>query len=95
MYDLILDSSNSELLIAVAKNNNIIDRIEYEAWQRQSELMTFELDKLFSIIFFSSSIFSITCLSFSLSRKSSFSFILISPFTLIDSRFIHKKCKRT
>lgn len=46
MYDLILDSSNSELLIAVAKDNNIIDRIEYEAWQRQSELMTFELDKL-------------------------------------------------
>lgn len=46
MYDLILDSSNSELLIAIAKDNNIIDRIEYEAWQRQSELMTFELEKL-------------------------------------------------
>ena len=47
MYDLILDSSDKELLVAVAKDKTIIDKIEYEAWQKQSELMVQELDNLF------------------------------------------------
>ena len=47
MYDLILDSSDKELLVAVAKDETIVDKIEYEAWQKQSELMVQELDNLF------------------------------------------------
>ncbi len=46
MYTLILDSSNVNLSIGIAKDNKIIDEISYEAWQRQSELMIPELEKL-------------------------------------------------
>lgn len=46
MVSVILDSSNSYLSVAIANDDTIIDQISYEAWQRQSELMIPELDKL-------------------------------------------------
>lgn len=46
MYTIILDSSNKMLCVALAEDDSIIDRTEYEAWQKQSELMIPELDKL-------------------------------------------------
>lgn len=46
MIDLLLDSSNRELSIGIAKDGILIDDISYEAWQRQSELMIPELDKM-------------------------------------------------
>ena len=39
MLSLILDSANKELGVAIAKDNEIIDEIKYDAWQKQSELM--------------------------------------------------------
>ncbi len=46
MYDLILDSSNKSLLVGLSKDNILIDKIEYDAWQKQSEYMTSELNNL-------------------------------------------------
>ncbi len=46
MYRLLLDSSNRELAVGVAKDNVLIDEIRYEAWQRQSETMVSEVDKI-------------------------------------------------
>lgn len=46
MITVLLDSSNRELAVGLAKNNKLIAETSYEAWQRQSELMVFELDKL-------------------------------------------------
>lgn len=48
MYRILLDSSNILLAIGVAKEGKLIDKIEYEAWQRQSETMVKELDTLFT-----------------------------------------------
>lgn len=46
MYTLLLDSSNVNLSIGIAHDNKLIDEISYEAWQRQSELMIPELEKI-------------------------------------------------
>ena len=46
MLSLLLDSANKELLVALYKGDKKIDEIRYEAWQRQSELMIPELDKI-------------------------------------------------
>lgn len=46
MLSLILDSANKELLVALYKDDKKLDEIRYEAWQRQSELMIPELDKI-------------------------------------------------
>lgn len=46
MYQILLDSSNEYLTIGIAKNNKLIDSVFYKAWQRQSELMVYELDIL-------------------------------------------------
>ena len=46
MISLILDSANKELLVALYKDGEKVDEIRYEAWQRQSELMIPELDKI-------------------------------------------------
>ncbi len=46
MYRILLDSSNRELAVGLAKDNEIIDQIRYEAWQRQSETMVNEVDNL-------------------------------------------------
>lgn len=46
MYEILLDSSNKFLSVGIAKNGEVIDRIFYEAWQRQSEMMTGELSRI-------------------------------------------------
>ena len=46
MVKVILDSSNEFLSVAIANEESIIDKISYQAWQRQSELMIPELEKL-------------------------------------------------
>lgn len=46
MYQLLLDSSNVFLSVGISKNGQVIDRIYYEAWQRQSEMMVTEVDNI-------------------------------------------------
>ena len=48
MIDLLLDSSNIDLSVGIAKDNKVIDFVSYEAWQCQSEYMIQEIDKLFT-----------------------------------------------
>ena len=43
MYQLLLDSSNKYLSVGLAKDGKVIDKIFYEAWQRQSEMMVTEV----------------------------------------------------
>ena len=46
MYTVLLDSSNINLSVGLAKNNVLLKEISYEAWQQQSEYMIVELNKL-------------------------------------------------
>ena len=46
MYVILLDSSNTNLSVGLAKDNLLLEAISYEAWQRQSEYMIPELAKL-------------------------------------------------
>ncbi len=46
MYTLLLDSSNIELIVGLAKDDKVIDEIRYNAWQKQSEFMVSEIDKI-------------------------------------------------
>jgi ribosomal-protein-alanine acetyltransferase len=46
MYALLLDSSNTALSVGLAKDHHLIDEISYEAWQKQSEYMVAEIDKI-------------------------------------------------
>ena len=46
MYQLLLDSSNIFLSVGLAKDGKLVDKISYEAWQRQSEMMVTEIDKI-------------------------------------------------
>lgn len=46
MISLLLDSSNTLLVVGIAKNNKIIDSIIYEAWQKQSEYMILEINNI-------------------------------------------------
>lgn len=46
MYTILLDSSNTKLAVGLAKDNQLIDVICYEAWQQQSEYMVKELNSL-------------------------------------------------
>lgn len=48
MYTLFLDSSNKNLSVAIYKNGKQIEAVDYDAWQRQSELMVDEIAKLFT-----------------------------------------------
>lgn len=48
MLSLILDSASKELGVALARDNEIIDEIKYDAWQKQSEIMIPEIDKIFN-----------------------------------------------
>ena len=45
MITVLLDSSNTNLSVGIAKDNLLLDYISYEAWQRQSEYMIVELNK--------------------------------------------------
>lgn len=46
MYTLLLDSSNKYLAVGLSKEKKVVDKIYYEAWQRQSELMAVEIDNI-------------------------------------------------
>ena len=46
MFDVLLDSSSKYLSVGLAKDGKVVDRIFYEAWQRQSEMMTSELQTI-------------------------------------------------
>lgn len=46
MVIVLLDSSNTNLSVGIAKDNLLLDYVSYEAWQRQSEFMIVELNKL-------------------------------------------------
>ena len=46
MYQLLLDSSNVFLSVGLAKDGKVVDRISYEAWQRQSEMMVTEVGNI-------------------------------------------------
>ncbi len=46
MFELLLDSSNKYLTVALAKDGVLCDSIYYEAWQRQSEVMVSEIDNI-------------------------------------------------
>lgn len=46
MITVLLDSSNTNLSVGIARDNLLLDYVSYEAWQRQSELMIVELNKL-------------------------------------------------
>lgn len=46
MITILLDSSNRELSVGIVKDDKLIAETSYEAWQRQSEVMVLELDKL-------------------------------------------------
>lgn len=46
MLTIVLDSSNTSLLVGLIKDERIIDSCFYECWQMQSEYMMPELEKL-------------------------------------------------
>ena len=46
MYQLLLDSSNKFLSVGLSKDGKVVDKICYEAWQRQSEMMVTEIDNI-------------------------------------------------
>ena len=46
MITILLDSSNTNLSVGIAKDNLLLESISYEAWQQQSEYMIPELEKL-------------------------------------------------
>ena len=46
MYQLLLDSSNKFLSVGLSKDGKVVDKIFYEAWQRQSEMMVTEVDNI-------------------------------------------------
>jgi tRNA threonylcarbamoyl adenosine modification protein YeaZ len=47
MYSVLIDTSNADLTIGLAVDHKLVDEIEYEAWQKQSEFLVAELDKMF------------------------------------------------
>ena len=46
MYTILLDSSNTNLSVGLARDNLLLENVSYEAWQQQSEYMIPELSKL-------------------------------------------------
>ena len=46
MISILLDSSDKYLAVGIAKDGKLIDSIQYEAWQRQSEMMITELEAI-------------------------------------------------
>ena len=46
MVDIYLDSSNTSMSVGLANQDKVIAKTSYEAWQRQSEVMIPELNKL-------------------------------------------------
>ncbi len=48
MISLLIDTSNTNLSVGIAKDHILIGQVQYEAWQRQSEFLIQEIDKLFT-----------------------------------------------
>lgn len=48
MISLLIDTSNTNLSVGIAKDHALIGQVQYEAWQRQSEFLIQEIDKLFT-----------------------------------------------
>lgn len=46
MISVLLDSSDKDLAVGIAKDGKLLDYIQYEAWQRQSEMMITELENI-------------------------------------------------
>ena len=46
MYTLLLDSSDKDLIVGLAKDGVLIHKVNYLAWQRQSEYMIPEIQKI-------------------------------------------------
>jgi len=46
MFEILIDTSNTELNVGLAKDKVLIDEISYVAWQRQSELLVVEINNL-------------------------------------------------
>jgi tRNA threonylcarbamoyladenosine biosynthesis protein TsaB len=46
MYSILLDSSSASLSVGLSQDHVLVDEVSYEAWQKQSELMVPEIDKL-------------------------------------------------
>ena len=46
MYQLLIDSSNKYLAVGLSQDGEVVDSIFYEAWQRQSEMMTTEIENI-------------------------------------------------
>lgn len=46
MLSILIDTSNTDLAVGLAKDGHVFDFVRYEAWQRQSEFLVVELDKL-------------------------------------------------
>lgn len=46
MYKVLIDSSNSDLAVGLAKDGTLIAEKSYEAWQKQSEFLVSEIDVL-------------------------------------------------
>jgi len=47
MLSLLIDTSNKNLSVGIANDGELIDFVEREAWQRQSEFLIDTIDKLF------------------------------------------------
>ena len=45
-YTLLLDSSNTDLVVGLADEDKILEVVSYDAWQTQSERMIVEIDNL-------------------------------------------------
>ncbi len=46
MYSILIDTSDKYLSVGLASDGKIVDSISYECWQRQSEFLIQDLDKL-------------------------------------------------
>ncbi len=46
MISILLDTSNTNLSVGIAKDHELIGEVNYEAWQRQSEFLIQEIDNL-------------------------------------------------
>lgn len=46
MISVLIDTSNRNLSIAIARDGMILESVEYDAWQKQSEFLVAELDNL-------------------------------------------------
>ena len=46
MVTVLIDSSNTNLSVGIARDGVLLDSTIYKSWQRQSEFMVLDLDKI-------------------------------------------------